>query len=190
MNFKTLFSTAAVATVLMTTGAFAADIVVSKPWARASAGMASAGAAFMAIYNDAKTDDTLVAAKADVSKRIELHTHTMVEGVMQMREVEGGIPLPASGTQMLEPGGYHVMFMGLNAPLKEGSTFPLTLSFKSGAEVTVDVEVLAASAMGNMGHSAMPMDHKPMEHMPMDHKPMGNMPMDHNAMPGMTPPAK
>ncbi|HEY9164144.1 MAG TPA: copper chaperone PCu(A)C [Magnetovibrio sp.] len=187
MNFKTLFSTAAVATVLMSTSAFAADIVVSKPWARASAGMASAGAAFMAIYNDAKTDDTLVDAKADISKRVELHTHTMVDGVMQMRQVEGGIPIPASGTQMLQPGSYHVMFMGLNAPLKEGSTFPLTLTFKSGAEMTVDVEVLSPSAMGNMGHGAMPAGTMP--NGAMDHKPMEGMPMDHKAMPGMTPPA-
>lgn len=175
MNFKTFVSTAALTTVLMTTGAFAADIIVSKPWARASAGMASAGAAFMAIYNDAKTDDTLIEAKADVSKRVELHTHTMVDGVMQMRQVEGGIPIPASGTQMLQPGSYHVMFMGLAAPLKEGTTFPLTLTFKSGTEVTVDVEVLSPSSMGNMGHNVMPngaMDHKPMEGMPMDHKAM------------------
>lgn len=178
MNFKTFVSTAALATVLMTTSAFAADIVVSKPWARASAGMASAGAAFMAIYNDAKTDDTLIDAKADVSKRVELHTHTMVDGVMQMRQVEGGIPVPASGTQMLEPGSYHVMFMGLNAPLKEGSTFPLTLTFKSGTEVTVDVEVMSPSAMGNMGHGAM--EHKPMEGKAMEHQ---GTPMDNKAMP-------
>lgn len=157
MNFKTLISTAAVATALMATSAFAADVTVSKPWARASAGMAKAGAAFMTI-NNAGMEDTLVAAKGDVSKRVELHTHTMVDGVMKMRQVEGGVPVPAHGMQMLKPGSYHVMLMGLVAPLKEGTSFPLTLTFKSGAEVAVDVMVMSPAAMGSMngnGHGDM-----------------------------------
>lgn len=153
MNFKTVLSTAAVTSILFATSAFAADITVSKPWARASAGMANAGAAFMMIKNAAHSEDVLVSAKADVSKRVELHTHTMVDGVMKMRQVEGGIKVPASGTQMLKPGSYHVMLMGLNAPLKEGSTFPMTLSFQSGSEVSIDVQVMSPSAMGEMkGH--------------------------------------
>lgn len=150
MTIKT-FIAAAAATVALTTSALAADITVSEPWARASAGMANAGAAFMAI-NNAGDADTLIAAEGDVSKRIELHTHTMVDGVMKMREVEGGIPVPTNGTQMLQPGGYHVMLMGLNAPLKEGTSFPLTLKFKSGQEVQIDVNVMSPSAMGGMQH--------------------------------------
>ena len=170
MNIKSLISTAAVATVLMTTSAFAADITVSKPWARASAGMANAGAAFMMINNAAASDDTLVAAKADVAKRIELHTHTMVDGVMKMRQVEGGINIPANGSQMLKPGSYHVMLMGLVAPLKEGSSFPLTLSFKSGATVALNVEVMSPKAMGAaMGHG-----HDDKGHGAMKMKKMGN----------------
>jgi len=153
MNLKTFISTTALASVLTSAQAFAADITASDAWARASAGMAGAGAAFMMLKNSGPAD-TLIAANADVSKRIELHTHTMVDGVMQMRQVEGGIPVPANGMQMLQPGGYHVMFMGLNAPLKEGSSFPVTLSFKSGTELTVDVHVMSPAAMGGMGGGA------------------------------------
>ncbi len=150
MNIKTFIATTAV-TAMMSASAFAADIKVMDAWARASAGMANAGAAFMIIKNKGDSD-TLVAAKADVSKRVELHTHTMVDGVMKMREVEGGIDIPGYGMQMLKPGSYHVMLMGLHAPLKEGTSFPLTLSFKSGYETTVDVQIKSPSAMGGMGH--------------------------------------
>ncbi|MCW8860848.1 MAG: copper chaperone PCu(A)C, partial [Rhodospirillales bacterium] len=58
----------------------------------------------------------------------------------------------------LQPGGDHVMFMGLNAPLKEGDTFPLTLVFKNAGEVTINVTVKAAGAMG-AGSMKMPMKH-------------------------------
>ena len=164
MNFKTILSPSALAgaamtTLLMTTSAFAADVEVSNVWARASAGMANAGAAFMAIHNPNTQDHTLVDAATDVAKRVELHTHTMVDGVMQMRQVEGGINVPAGETVMLQPGGFHVMLMGLNAPLKEGTSFPLTLTFTGDRTMTVDVQVMSPSAMGGamggMNHDAM-----------------------------------
>lgn len=153
MKIKT-FLTTTVATALFSTAAFAGNITVSDAWARASAGMARAGGAFMTIKN-AGAADTLVKAEADVSPRIELHTHMMEDGVMKMREVEGGIPVPGNGMQMLQPGGYHVMFMGLTAPLEEGSSFPLKLTFKSGETVSVDVAVKSPSAMGGMNHGNM-----------------------------------
>ncbi len=122
------------------------DLTITAPWARASAGMARAGAAFMTIEN-VGPDDRLVAASADVSARIELHTHIMsADGVMQMREVEGGIEISANGETRLEPGGLHVMFMGLEAPFVEGTRFPLTLTFEQAGEVTVEVEVLSPTA--------------------------------------------
>lgn len=153
-SVKTLFATSLIAATVFAGQALAADITVSNPWARGSAGMAKAGAAFMQIKNDG-ADNTLVAAKADVSKKVELHTHTMENGVMKMREVEGGIPLPAGQTQELKPGSYHVMFMGLNAPLKEGQTFPVTLVFKNGGEQTVNVQVQSPKSMGGMNHGKM-----------------------------------
>lgn len=122
------------------------DITVAAPWARASAGMARAGAAFMTITN-AGAGDRLIAASADVSARVELHTHILsAEGVMQMRQVEGGIDIGAEAETLLEPGGLHVMFMGLQAPFQEGTRFPLTLTFENAGEVTVEVEVLSPTA--------------------------------------------
>lgn len=131
----------AVADVSVTVG----DLTLRGPWARASMGMARAGAAFLAIDN-AGDADRLIAAMADIADRVELHTHLMEDGVMRMREVEGGIEIPAGETTMLAPGGLHLMFLGLVAPLDEGASFPVTLTFEEAGDVTVEVQILTPAA--------------------------------------------
>ncbi|MBW7851567.1 MAG: copper chaperone PCu(A)C [Rhodospirillales bacterium] len=128
------------------------DIAITGAWARASAGPVPNGAAFMAIANNGKEADKLMAADADVAKAAELHTHIHDGGVMKMRQVPA-IDLPAGQTVMLQPGGFHVMFMGLKEPLKEGATFPLTLTFERAGKVTLDVAVGGPGAMGPAGVS-------------------------------------
>lgn len=142
--------------LLPVSGALAGDIEIQNPWARASAGMAKTGAAFMDITNDGAAD-RVVGASANVSEVAELHTHIRDGDVMKMRRVDA-IDVPAGETVRLQPGGLHVMFMGLAAPLVEGETFPLTLMFEKAGDVTIDVEVKEAGAMGPMhgsGHGNM-----------------------------------
>jgi len=151
MNCKILFSSAAVASILIASSAFAGSLDISRPWARASAG--GSGAAYLTLHNSNDHDHTLVSVASNVAKRVELHNHTMIDGMLKMRQVKGGLKIPAGDTVMLKPGGYHIMMMGLHAPLKEGTTFPLTLSFDSGEDVTVTVNVNAPGAMGPVsGH--------------------------------------
>lgn len=145
---------AAAAIAFFATNALADAMMVNGPWSRASAGMAGAGAAFMDIMNSSGNDDKLVAAKANISAKVELHTHKMDGDVMRMRKVDF-IPLPAGQTTQLKPGGYHVMFLGLKNPLKEGGKFDLTLVFEKAGEKTVTVEVKAPGAMGAMQGKGM-----------------------------------
>lgn len=127
----------------------AADgIAVQGAWARATPAGAPAGAAFFIVENTAAEGDVLTAVSAPATSDVaELHTHAMDGGVMKMRKVEG-IAVPAHGAVELKPGGLHVMLIGLKAPLAEGATFPLTLTFaKAGAvEVAVTVRGLGARA--------------------------------------------
>ncbi len=129
------------------------SIVVEGPWARASAGPARAGAAYMTLVNRGDETDSLVAVRSDVAKRTELHTHLMDGGVMQMRQVEAIEVSPGTPT-VLQPGGLHVMFMGLHAPLKEGDSFPVTLEFRNAGEITVEVAIqgVGAKGMSHDGH--------------------------------------
>ena len=172
MNVKTLISAALLSTALFATNAYAVNVNVSDAWARASAGKAKAGGAYMTLTNTSSHDHVVVSASSDIADRTELHTHIMADGIMQMREVKGGIKVPAGETVKLAPGGLHVMFLGLHAPLKEGSTFDLTLTFDSGRSATTQVKVMSVSAMKGMGDMGK-----------MDHGDMGKM--DHGDMGGM-----
>lgn len=96
--------------------------------------------------------DRLIEAKGDVAARIEVHAAEMTDGVMRMRKVSGGLALPADGEVAMKPGGYHVMLMGLAAPPTEGGSFPVTLLFESGAEMTVDVPVIARGGEAPSAH--------------------------------------
>jgi hypothetical protein len=118
------------------------------------------GAAFFQILNHGPAD-RLIDVRADVARKVEIHTHIFEDGIVKMRQVEDGVPLPAKETVMFERGGLHVMFMGLTQRFEQGAHFPLTLRFESGAELTVDVMIdndrrPGASASEHGGHSAAP----------------------------------
>ena len=91
------------------------------------------------------------AVSAAAAEKVEIHQTQMVDGTMQMRPVPDGIPIPAKGTVMLEPAGYHLMLMGLKAPLQMGTTFGASLAFEQAGtvDVTFHVEGLGASAPGD-----------------------------------------
>ncbi|WP_377511931.1 copper chaperone PCu(A)C [Octadecabacter sp. R77987] len=133
MSLKTTLL-AATAAISLALPAFADGIEIHNSYARSSGAMAQAGAAFMVIRNTGDTDDRLVAATSDAAARVELHTHIEDEnGVMQMREIEGGFAVPAGGEHLLQRGGDHVMFMGLTGPFVQGEMITVTLTFESWA---------------------------------------------------------
>lgn len=137
----TRFLTATAVATLLALPAFA-DITVQDAYVRSSTPSSVTGAAFLTLMNDGSQGDRLVAASSDVAERVELHTHTQDEnGVMRMSEIEDGIPIPAGGMHMLQRGGDHVMFMGLTAPLEQGSEISVTLTFENAGDVQVMVPV-------------------------------------------------
>mgnify|MGYP001079771905 CR=1 FL=1 len=121
------------------------DIVIHHPWARASAGNAKTAAAYFGLVNTGAEPDRLIAAEATVG-RAELHTHIHEEDVVKMRQVEA-IDLAAGETVTLEPGGLHVMLMDLVEPLKEGNSFPLTLTFERAGSIEVEVKIEGVASM-------------------------------------------
>jgi periplasmic copper chaperone A len=130
-------------TSLVTFPALACDgLSVSDPFARASGSMAQSAAVYMTLTNAGEADCRLVAARSDVSDRLELHTHREDDqGVMRMVEIEGGIVVPAGGEHRLERGGDHIMFMGLNRAIEHGEAIGVTLVFEAGEEIEVEVPV-------------------------------------------------
>ncbi|SEO03801.1 hypothetical protein SAMN04490248_101119 [Salinihabitans flavidus] len=141
MSFKPL--AVALAAALFAAPALAgSEIAIHEPYARTSGMMAKTGAAFMKIENGGDEDDRLIEARADMSERVELHTHIDDgDGVMKMRHVPDGFAIPAGQSHMLMRGGDHVMFLGLTRRLKDGDVVPVTLIFEKAGEITVDVPV-------------------------------------------------
>ena len=122
------------------------DLMVDHPWARASIGKAKAGAAYLTIVNGGSQADRLIAAETPAAKRAELHTHVMKDGVMKMRQLEAVEVAPGEPT-VFQPGGLHVMLMGLKAPLTEGESFPLTLTFEKAGTLEITVKIESAKSM-------------------------------------------
>ena len=142
MRFKTLVLATALVTASALTQAHQfklGSITIGHPYARSTVPGQPAGGGFLKLDNQGG-DDKLLAATSPVSKAVELHTMSMDGDVMRMRQVDA-IDLPAGKTVELKPGGLHMMFVGLKAPLKAGDKFPLVLKFEKAGEVTVEVHV-------------------------------------------------
>jgi copper(I)-binding protein len=119
------------------------SVDVNGVWSRATAPGAANGAVFLTIK--AAADDRLLAAESAVADRAELHDHQMDGGVARMRKVSA-VKLPAGQDVTLQPGGMHVMLMGLKAPLVAGERFPLRLELERAGAVEVTVAVGAPGA--------------------------------------------
>lgn len=117
----------------------AQELVVQEPRIRMMPPGAPNTGAFMTLKNPGP-DSALVAAHADISRAVELHTHVSEGGVMRMRQVPE-IALPSGEPVVLEPGGLHVMFIGLKAPLSEGQQVPVRLELADGSSVEVIIPV-------------------------------------------------
>jgi copper(I)-binding protein len=128
------------AALLISFASYAADIEVSGGWIRATApGQDQVGADLSII---SKQSATLVGATSPACKSVQLHTMINENGMMKMREVKA-IELPAGKRVNLRESGYHLMLIGLKAPLKEGATVPLTLSIKVPNQGIVKIDASA-----------------------------------------------
>ena len=121
------------------------QLEVDNAWAGATPGKAENGAAYVTITSP--TAERLVSASTPVAKKAELHTMSMQGMVMKMRPISG-VDIPAGQPVSLKPGGEHIMLMGLNQPLREGQSFPLTLDFEKAGPRMVTVTVEKAGAKG------------------------------------------
>lgn len=111
-----------------------ADISVEQGYFRASPPGVNSGAAFLSLHNSDKAQVLLTGVQTPAADSAELHNHVEHQGMMQMRRVEA-ISIPPQGSVNLEPGGYHIMLMGLKAPLKAGNEMMLRLEFSDGQSI-------------------------------------------------------
>ncbi len=138
-----------------TTSAATGPVHVEQPWARATPPGAKVAGAFAVIANHGSTPDRLVSATAEIAGRVEIHEMAVTDGVMTMRPLPDGLPIPADGSVELKPGSYHLMLMDLAGPLKDGEHVAGTLTFEKAGTVPVEFVVapIGAKAPAGMGHT-------------------------------------
>jgi periplasmic copper chaperone A len=146
----------AVLLVLLTAGLAHAQggptLTVDGAWARATAGLARNGAAYMTIHNTGAAVDRLVAAASPVAGTVELHAHIKDGDVMRMRQVMA-VEIAPGEPAVFQPGGLHVMLLDLKAPLKDGEHFPVTLTFEKAGPITISIAVRRSAPAAGPGHS-------------------------------------
>lgn len=137
--------------------ATAAKPAVTDAMAIATAEGVRVSAGYMTVSNPGATDDKIVSASSPAAGKTELHLMEKdAAGVMKMRMAEAGVAVPAGGAVTFAPGGTHLMFLELPAPLKDGATIPVTLTFEKAGPVEVQFAVKPRSAIakpeGHGGH--------------------------------------
>lgn len=126
-------------------------IKISAPWARATPKGAAVGGGYFKLTNTGATPDRLVGGSSEISKRFEVHEMSMENGVMKMREMPKGIEIKPGETVEFKPGGYHVMFVGLNRQLSQGEHVKATLQFEKAGKVDVDFVIEGIGAQSGGG---------------------------------------
>lgn len=116
------------------------NLTVDTPWSRATPGKARSGAVYLTIVNRGNAPDKLVSISTQAAKRAEIHRSQIKDGVTTMRAV-GSLTLRPGFSVLLRPGGLHVMLTGLEAPLKRGGSFDMTLTFEKAGSLTVKVGI-------------------------------------------------
>lgn len=115
-------------------------LVVDGAWVRASIGDSKVSAAYLSISNRGESADRLVGVAAERAGHAMIHRSVVVDGVMKMRHVDA-VEIPPGGSIRLEPGGIHVMLMGVSSRLEAGERISLTLVFDRAGEVELSVPV-------------------------------------------------
>jgi len=131
------------------------EIEISDPYARAMLPGAKVGGGYLVITNKGAAD-RLVSVASDRAPSVQLHEMKMDGGIMVMRHLREGVAIPANSAVEFKPGGYHVMFLNVTKPFKEGELVKATLTFEKAGSVQVEFHVgSAAGGAPQMDDDAM-----------------------------------
>lgn len=127
-------------------------IQLHMPWTRATPPGAKVAGGYLTIENKASAADRLIGGSFEAASVVEVHEMAMDGGVMKMRALDKGVSLAAGGSTELKPGGYHLMFIDLKRPLKEGETVKGELVFEKAGKMPVNFKVMSIGAR-SAGHA-------------------------------------
>lgn len=112
------------------------DLVIDHPYATPTPAGATTGAVyFRTLKNTGTQADRLLGVTTPAAASVEMHRSSVDAGnVMRMRAIDA-LELPAGAALKVRHGGeYHLMLVGLKAPLAVGERFPIRLRFERAGE--------------------------------------------------------
>ena len=132
--------------VLASTGVARGDTAIVDPWIAEPPPGSDAAAGYATVVS--RDGDRLLSASCGFALATALHGTTVEDGVAGMRPVEDGLEVPPDRPLVLEPGGFHIMFAGLEERLRDGDRLTVTLVFEDAGAVDVLFPVIRRQAAG------------------------------------------
>ena len=121
------------------------NLVIGHPWSRPTAAGMSMGVAYLSITNNGTLTEVLTGASSPAADAVQFHQTTISDGMARMRPLTE-LSIAPGATVKVEPGGIHLMLVGLKAPLESGKSVPLTLEFRHAGRITVQLAIEARDA--------------------------------------------
>jgi len=115
-------------------------ITISDGYIKASIPGSDITAAYMTINNNSDKAITLQKITSSISDQIEIHQHSMADGMMQMRQVDD-VTIKANSSVVLQPSGLHLMIFALKQQITEKEMISLTLFFSNDTNINIQLPV-------------------------------------------------
>jgi len=116
-------------------------ISFTKPWIRLLPPTVTNTAGYVAINNSSNQADELLAIWSPTINSMSVHQTKQVDGLLKMLKAEN-TTIPAKGQLVMQPGGYHMMLMGLEKPLIENDTILIYFEFERAGIVHVSFPII------------------------------------------------
>ena len=120
----------------------AGSIVISDFWIAEPIGGQRQTSLYLTLRNASASEERLLGASTNVAAMTHLHRTSNEDNISRMEWV-GAIIIPAEGELRFEPGGLHIMLMGLREPVASGDMVDVTLELLENGEVTFETPVLS-----------------------------------------------
>jgi periplasmic copper chaperone A len=121
-------------------------IMVESSWTRATPRGSTVAGGYLTLKNVGTASDRLLGGSLSAAEQVQIHNMTIQDGVARMREVTQGVEIKPGESFDFEPGGSHLMFVGLKRPLVAGDKIEGTLTFERAGSVKVVFEVMSMGA--------------------------------------------